>query len=201
MFRNRCGSTAFHMNHIRRCWRMVSEEAGVSAPDSVTTSYIQVSELSVRIGKIVEWSGVELNRQIWAWRFSVLCGVLCVFYFKCAVAMAGESGKLQVFWDPHSQPSRAVVIFCRWVKHHLANHIAKQGSVEVLWGKVEDDLHIKKKKFQMMLCMLCVVGCRINKIEYEEVHISLPTGAHKTPEYLSKWWWWMNLLIDFEVYL
>lgn len=61
-----------------------------------------------------------------------------MFYFKCAVAMAGESGKLQVFWDPHSQPSRAVVIFCR-----------------------------------------------INKIECEEVYISLPTGAHKTPEYLK----------------
>jgi len=52
--------------------------------------------------------------------------------------MAGESGKLQVFWYPHSQPSRAVVIFCR-----------------------------------------------MNKIEYEEVHISIPTGAHKTPEYLN----------------
>jgi hypothetical protein len=36
-------------------------------------------------------------------------------------------------------------------KNHLANHIAKQGSVEILLqsvakqGKVEDDLHIYKK--------------------------------------------------------
>jgi len=52
--------------------------------------------------------------------------------------MAGESGKLQVFWDSHSPPSRAVVILCR-----------------------------------------------LNKIDCEEVHIDLPTGAHKTPEYLS----------------
>ena len=55
----------------------------------------------------------------------------------------------------------------------------------------------------ILLCMLCVDdGCRMNKIECEEVHISLHTKAHKTPEYLSKWWWWwMNSwLINSEVY-
>ena len=122
--------------------------------------------------------------------------------------MAGESGKLQVFWDPHSQPSRAVAILCRWVKRtHLAYHIAKKTRLSwnpILWGKVEDGFDVKKKlnsKWSYYACCVLLHDCRMNKIECEEVHISLHTKAHKTPEYLSKWsWWWMNLLIDSEAY-
>ena len=63
--------------------------------------------------------------------------------------MAGESGKLQVFWDPHSQPSRAVAILCRWVKEPiLLITLQKKTRLswnQILWGKIEDDFDVKKK--------------------------------------------------------
>ena len=83
-----------------------------------------------------QWSWVELS---WTDRSGPegfeLSAEFCVcFYLKCAVAMAGESGKLQVFWDPHSQPSRAVVLFCRWVKNHRGKTRLSWSPLRQGWG-------------------------------------------------------------------
>ena len=162
----------------------------------LTTSILQVF---FPLESAKQWSGVELSwveqTDLGLKGLSFLQSSVCVFTSSVELQWQVNLGSFRCSgtlipsplapWSSSAGESKIIVL--------------KQDSVEVLWGKVEDDLH----NFfpQMMIFMLRVVGCRLNKIECEEVYISLKHGAHKTPEYLSKWWWWMNLLIDFEVYL
>ena len=116
--------------------QITSGDADVRMVPEVPHNLHSPSFLSIRIGKTVEWSWVELS---WTDRSGPegfeLSAEFCVcFYLKCAVAMAGESGKLQVFWDPHSQPSRAVVLFCRWVKNHRGKTRLSWSPLRQGWG-------------------------------------------------------------------
>jgi hypothetical protein len=157
---------------------------------------IPVSERSLlKIGNSVEWSWVEFS---WTDRsgpegLSFVQSSVCVVLQVCSCngrRIREAPGVLVPSLPALPRRGHLLQVSGRTILLITLQNKAHWNPVGQGWGRFA---YKKKTNSRWSYCiygMLCVADCRMNKIECEEVHISIPTGAHKTPEYLSKWWWW-----------